>query len=514
MHMRRGVLMGVLCAAFLAASGTSCRADGYDGVRPPCVAGQWYKATGKGLRAQVEELLGAAVDEHVSGRVVALVAPHAGYVFSGRAAASAYRTIQGKPYRRVIILGACHNPHFRGAEFSAEPFRGASIPKYTHYRTPLGQVPVARDVCDALAKEPLFAFHVGAHVREHSIESQLPFLQVALEDFELVPVLIGDMEPGDYARVADALRTYVDDETLLVVSTDFTHYGRNYGYTPFPPDKLVSAKIKALDSGAISHLYDADTNGFLEYVRETGITICGYRSLAVMLELLPKDCSGRLVSYYRSADITKDFSSSVSYVGMYFSEEATVSEDSMLNTEEQRLLLKLARETIEHYVRTQQIAPVEEETLTPRLKKKCGVFVTLRKKGELRGCIGYVEGIAPLWRAVQDNAVSAATRDPRFEPVTPRELQDISIELSVMSPLERISSADEVVVGRHGLVIEKGLNRGLLLPQVATEQGWDRETFLKGVCRKAWLADDAWKKGARLWVFTAQVFSEGEHEES
>jgi AmmeMemoRadiSam system protein A len=141
------------------------------------------------------------------------------------------------------------------------------------------------------------------------------------------------------------------------------------------------------------------------------------------------------------------------------------------------------------------------------LKEEYGVFVTLKINGMLRGCIGYVEGIKPLQEAVTDMAISAAFKDPRFSPITKSELNDLQVEISVMSPLEEIRTPDEIVIGTHGLVIEKGVNRGLLLPQVATEYNWDRMTFLGHTCLKAGLPKDAWKdKETKILVFAANVF--------
>ncbi len=174
-------------------------------------------------------------------------------------------------------------------------------------------------------------------------------------------------------------------------------------------------------------------------------------------------------------------------------------------------LLKLARDTVEEYVRSGQSLKPEAAgiDLTPGVETPSGVFVSLHCKGKLRGCIGYIEGVRPLYLAVMENAVSAAARDPRFSPVKENELENIDIEISVMTPLEAIDDPRQVEVGRHGVVIEKGASRGVLLPQVAVEQGWDREQFLEGVCRKAGLARDAWKEST-LRIFGAQVFGEKE----
>jgi len=186
--------------------------------------------------------------------------------------------------------------------------------------------------------------------------------------------------------------------------------------------------------------------------------------------------------------------------------------EGVLSSAEQQTLLKLARDTLQTLLQQKGKAgpDLARYELTPRLREKAGVFVTLKKHGQLRGCIGYIEGIKPIYQTVIDNAKNAAFNDPRFPKVRADELKDIMIEISVMTPLRRIQSVDEIVVGKHGLTIEKGYHHGLLLPQVPGEWGWDRDTFLVHICRKAGLPDDAWKEGATLKVFSAQVFGEEE----
>lgn len=181
---------------------------------------------------------------------------------------------------------------------------------------------------------------------------------------------------------------------------------------------------------------------------------------------------------------------------------------SRLTEQERKTLLSLARSTVEAHL---QRAPLPEPpSVTPHLQTPCGCFVTFKIDGNLRGCIGTFTSDAPLYRTVQEMAISAATRDPRFYPMKKGDLDRATVEISVLSPLERIESPDLIEVGKHGIYLEKGLNRGVLLPQVATEYGWDRETFLRHTCLKAGLPDDAWKEGCALFVFTAEVFGEEE----
>lgn len=184
-------------------------------------------------------------------------------------------------------------------------------------------------------------------------------------------------------------------------------------------------------------------------------------------------------------------------------------DEGMLNEVERAELLQLARTTIEVYLNEKRIPSYETEN--PHFLQQGGAFVTLRKQGQLRGCIGYMAAERPIYETVQEMAVSAATKDPRFPAVQAQELAQLTIEISLLSPMERVTDTNRIVVGKHGLLIRRGWYQGVLLPQVAPEQGWDREAFLQGVCYKAGLPSDAWQDpNAELYWFTAEVFGEEE----
>lgn len=520
-----GLGAGVLAASFLTCSAQDREAPK---VRKSVIAGSWYPGNATQLRSMLNGFLtrargslGTKTLERIA-KPVALVAPHAGYVYSGQTAAYAYCTLQGKSYRTVLLLGPGHFARFKGI----------SIPSFTHYQTPLGKVEVERSICDKLLKKMPFTTHPRAHLREHSVEIELPFLQQVLgQDFKFVPMVVGELDDRGYAQAAEALKALVNDQTLVVVSSDFTHYGRNFGYLPFTKD--IKENLRKLDEGAIQHILAKDRRGFLRYKQRTGATICGSRPIGILLALLKDrpDIKGDMLFYTTSGDITGNFSSSVSYTSIVFykSEEAKSAPSNQekktspqppkptsvnleLTAEEQKTLLRIARDTLRLYLKDRKVLDPKKGVynITPALEQSRGIFVTLKRGGQLRGCIGYIIGMKPIHQAVVDNTVSAATRDPRFRPVTSGELSQLSIELSVMSPLQKIDDVKEVEVGKHGLYIIEGRNRGILLPQVATHQGWDRDQFLVGVCQKAGLPGDAWKKGARIYIFSAQVFSEKE----
>ncbi len=495
-------------------------------TRKAAFSGSWYKGSKEELNKSLTEFLNAVKSSEFDGHITALISPHAGYTWSGKCAAAGFKCIQNKDYRRVFILGFSH--HY--------PIQGAAVSVFEYYETPLGKIEVDRDICQKLLqKKDIFSTHRKAEEVEHSIENQLPFLQKTLEKFKIIPVLIGNLrKEEDYKVVASALKEFIDPYTLFVISSDFTHYGKNYRYLPFREN--VKESLEALDKGAISRITEVDFKGFQKYLQETGDTICGRNPIGVLLQLLDENSKGTLLMYYRSADLTGDFSNSVSYAAIAFSTTTSdkkklphnpILQDDLPNPEveksspllandslteiEQETLLRIARETlISHLTDSKSLDPfLQKVNLTNRMKEKRGVFVTIKKSGHLRGCIGYIEGIKPIFEAVIDNTRSASTRDYRFPPMRASEIDKVKLEISVMTPLKRIHSTNEVKVGRDGLVIEHRGKRGVLLPQVATENGWGREQFLNAICRKAGLPETTWKtEKPIIRTFSAQVFGE------
>lgn len=469
-------------------------------VRPSAIAGRWYTDDANALRAELQGYLNRVGKALTGVTIRALVAPHAGYAYSGLCAAYAFRQLQNQPVERVFILGPSHYVHVRGA----------SIEDVDAYETPLGQVPLDQDGIKALRAHPLVTNIPAAHNREHSLEIELPFLQMVLKQFRIVPIIIGDISPDEARDLGAHIKTLMGPRDIIVASTDFTHYGPAFGYAPFR-DK-VRERLTQLDMGAAELVLARDIPGMYRYAAQTGITWDGVTVCAVMVAALPEGVQGELLKYYKSGDADNDYRHSVSYVAlaMYEPAEAPTAHTETpagLTAQEKQTLLRIARDTLERHVRGKPLPDLEQYELTPRLRAKAGAFVTLHKHGQLRGCIGYIEGRAPLAKTVQENACNASTGDPRFPPVQPEELKDIDIEISVMSPLRKASSPHEVIAGTHGVVLKKGFHQGVFLPQVATEQGWDRETFLQHLGLKAGLDMNAYKT-AELWLFTAEVFGE------
>lgn len=308
--MRNAIRCAAGAGCAMLAACLACRGEGVKEmkgpIRYPAVAGQFYPGGAEALRKEVGGFLAAAPARKVEGRIVGLVSPHAGYAYSGATAACGYALLKGKGFARAVVLAPSHRVGFRGAALT-----DASV-----YRTPLGDVPVDRAACDELAKCPGYAVLPRAHEGEHSLEVQLPFLQEALGSFTLVPIVVGEAEPGDYGKLAAPLKKLLDAKTIIVASSDFTHYGMDFGYLPFTTN--VKENLKKLDLGAAAFVEKRDAAGFAAYVERTGATICGHTPIGILIEALPNDAKGTVLRYTTSGDLTGDWGHCVSYCSILF----------------------------------------------------------------------------------------------------------------------------------------------------------------------------------------------------
>lgn len=492
--MKRGWLM-LFLPLVLAAAGD---------VRPFLQTGPWYPADAAQLQGMLDGFFNELPPPVEGSAVRAIVAPHAGFRYSGRCAAKAYGAISPtQDIRRVILLGSSHR----------SGFYGALVDDYDAWATPLGTVAVDGDACRALAGDRLFRTDRVPMRHEHALENQLPFLQRALagSDFRIVPILFGSLKKNDFDRMAAAIRPLIDGRTLVVASSDLTHYGADFGYTPFRRD--LAANLEKLDRGFIEPVLDLDFNRYFAYREKTAITACGFVPIGVLIRLLPRSgVEAKLADYYRSGDLTGDFTTSVSYASILFT--ARTADAGALNRQERKLLLELARSVLRDRLQGRPLRANWEEHFSgrPRLLRKSGVFVTLRRRGELRGCIGSLVGVEPLCRGVAANALNAAFADPRFPPLAERELDGVEIEISVMTPLRPIANYRAIRLGTDGVVIRDGDAQAVFLPQVATETGWSLDEFLGRLCQKAGLERDAYRRSPamKFHTFQAQVFSESE----
>jgi hypothetical protein len=386
-------------------------------------------------------------------------------------------------------------------------FEGASIYASGDFLTPLGRVPVNQEAARALLRSsPLFSDREDAHREEHSLEVQLPFLQRRLKrPFRIVPIILGTQSPEACAKIAEALKPYFTPRNLFVISTDFSHYPRYADAV-----KADRASADAVLTNRADRLIEALASNERRNVPNLLTSMCGWPAVYTLMKLTEGETTIRyhLIQYKNSGDAPGGDSSRV--VG-YWAIAVTADAPSgrfELTPAERRELLAIARRAVEEQTSQGRISNIPSAKLTATLRTPCGAFVTLQKNGDLRGCIGRFDANEPLYSVVQQMAIAAATHDYRFEPVQKSELASLNVEISVLTPLRRISSPEEIEMGRHGIYIRKGNHSGTFLPQVAHETGWSRDEFLGHCARdKAGLGWDGWKD-AELYVYEAIVFSE------
>ena len=485
----------------------TCNAGAENQVLDSPLAGKWYPAAPDKLRAMIAEFMKKAGERQLQTPIAALILPHAGYEYSGAVAACGIREVVGKKYSRIILIGPSH----RGFPESDV----VAIPSYSHIQTPLGSVLVDLKTVAVLRKCPVVRDYTPLHRDEHSVQIELPFLQFALRNFQIVPILVGALSEESAGTLAAALREVADADTLVVVSSDFTHYGANYRYIPFPLNSQTEKELNALDRQAFSFILKKDFTGFSEFVDRTGITICGQDAIRVLLAMLPSSSQATLLQYDTSGRMIHNFESSVSYAAFAFSGVWTPPAGKTpvvfrLTESERKNLLEMARLSLEWQLRNGDF-PTEKQlgfVLTPGLEQDRAVFVTIHKNGALRGCIGEIYPRRPLYMAVISQAVNAGTNDPRFPQVTLDELPSIDFEISVLTPPRSVSGWRDIVIGRDGIILSKGSRSAVFLPQVAPEQQWNLETTLDHLSVKAGLEPQAWKSGCHFQVFQAEVFGE------
>ncbi len=476
-------------------------------IRPPAVAGMFYEEDAKKLDRAVRGML-KGVPAPGGGRLRAAVVPHAGYVYSGSCAATAYAALKTGDYDRVIILAPSHTRGFRGL---ALPTLGMA-----QYATPLGAVPLDRPACDQIAALPGFSREPDLVTREHAVEVQLPFLQAALGRFSLVPIICGSLSAADLDRASKALAPFVTDRTLVIASSDFTHYGEDFGYQPFTED-IREHLYEYLDE-ASSAVATRNRAAFRAHCEKTGDTICGRFPIDILIGILDEikePVEGRVLAKLTSGDRTGDYQHCVSYAAIGFftpggtAAGSTAAWSPGLSKAEEKTLLAIARDTLTWAVegKTNEF-DFSRYAVPPKMKEVTATFVTLKIQGHLRGCIGSLEPEAPLFESVHDNAVHAAMHDPRFSPVRPEELRAIHVDVSILSPIRPIASWKDFVIGKNGIIMAKGRHRAVYLPEVAPEQGWTVEETLASLSEKAGLPPDAWKDGATFQVFESVVLAE------
>jgi len=470
--------------------------------RKPAVAGQFYPADPNTLRADLSKLFAKALPKQ-AGTVLALISPHAGYVFSGQVAATSYNQLDpDKKYDNIFILASSHQMSFEGA----------SIYNRGDYITPLGKVKVNLELANQLLKDyPIFTSRADPHTYEHSLEVQLPFLQYKLKnEFRIIPIILGTQSPSASKKIAEALKPFLNEKNLFVISSDFSHYP-SYEDACLVDKTTATAITMNSPDILLKTLEDNDSKG----IDNLATSLCGWTSVLSLLYMTEgrDDLSYKAIQYQNSGD-SKLYGDTDRVVGYYsimvIKNIDSKDEGFSLNEKEKTKLLEIARQAMEEYVSNGKIPSIDEKTLPSILCQPFGAFVTLKKDGDLRGCIGRFEAVDPLYKVVSQMAIAASTQDSRFPEVRSDEFDEIDIEISVLTPLRKISSIDEFQLGKHGIYMKKGYSTGTFLPQVARETGWTKEEFLGHCARdKAHIGWDGWKD-AELYVYEAYVFGENE----
>jgi len=466
-------------------------------IRESVLAGTWYPENPKDLRKQVNAFLKQVPPKTQPDRLVALIVPHAGYRYSGQVAAHAYKLLEARKFETVVIVAPSHRARFSGV----------SVYDIGGYETPLGTVPLDLELIHTIkSKNSGIRYIQNAHRSEHSLEIQLPFIQTLLPEAKLVPLVMGDQQLQTSVSLAQTLSESIQRKSvLLVASTDLSHF---HSYEEAKKlDRRVMDRVAVMDAEGI----------YADLAFGLGEACGGGPMMTALLaaKQLGADQSEVLFAA-NSGDVTGDRSRVVGYMAAALWASTKKKIDSSVNNvmASDRVELNKGEREILHGIAKQSVEAVlygrkapEIKDLPPRLKQIRGVFVTLQKGDHLRGCIGCISGNETLAPTVSKMAVSAAFRDPRFPPVRKEELPRLSFEISVLSPLRKIASPDEIRVGMHGLYMRHGNRAGLLLPQVADRYGWDRMMFLEQTCRKAGLPNGSWEDPkTEIFVFSAEIF--------
>ena len=473
--------------------------------REPYAAGKFYPSDKETLAKDLSQLFSSCVKTKENWKVRAIISPHAGYEFSGRIAASAFSCIpKNAIYKNIFFIGSSH----------IMAFDGASVYHTGDYVTPLGKLKVNKEIADKLRSSSIFIFPETAHIQEHSLENQMPFIQYYFPNPpQIVPIIIATDNLRTIKAIAEALRPWFTDDNLFVISSDFSHY---------PPYK----DAQEVDKSTADAIISGDSETFLKTLQRNAeksipnlaTSMCGWTSGLTLLYLVNKDpkLEFKKISYCNSGDSPsgdKDKVVGYNAIALIEKDPKNPSDQGMdsevsFTKEEINQLFSIARNSIHKMLYENKRLTIDPSTISPNLKKNMGAFVTLNVDGNLRGCIGQFTLADPLYEVVNQMAIASAFEDTRFTPLSKEEFDKIKIEISVLGPLKKIKNISEIVLGKHGIYIKKDLRSGTMLPQVATGNHWTLEQFLGYTSRdKAGLGWDGWKN-ADIYIYEAVVLEE------
>lgn len=444
-----------------------------ENIREPIFAGSWYPADEKELQNLTSKYLENVQKINFDGKIKALIVPHAGYIYSGQIAATAFKQLD-ENYETIFLMGPSHRYYLTNV----------SISNFDYYSTPLRKVKVS-DKANKMLEEKIIKNIEEAHENEHALEVELPFLQTQLNDFEIVPLLVG---PSDTNELKNVLIKYIGEDDLIVVSADLSHY---HEYN----------EALALDSYSVGRIMELDDEGILNSEIDAPWAVSSILKIAK-----EKSWKPYLVAYANSGDVTGDKTSVVGYSAIVFVES--------FSNEEKQFLLNLARESAETYLKEGKKIKINEKEVPENLKSEKGCFVTFTEDEQLRGCIGHILPQKPLYECVIENAINAAINDERFSPVIYEEMKDIKIDISILGVpvLLEYNSSEELLsklrAFEHGVILKRENYQSTYLPSV-WNQIPDKQEFLSNLCAKGNMKAECWKNPrTEVYVYTAEDFSE------
>jgi AmmeMemoRadiSam system protein B/AmmeMemoRadiSam system protein A len=475
--------------------------------RRPVAAGSFYEADKEALTSDITALFAACKKTPESWHVRAIICPHAGYVFSGKIAASSISTTpQNANYSNIFIIGSSH----------VMAFDGASVYNIGDFITPLGKAIVNKDIANKLKSEnKVFDYPVTAHLEDHCLEVEIPLIQYYYSKTpKIVPIIIGTNNVNTVKRIAESLKPYFTPENLFLISSDFSHY-------PSYKDAVNVDKLTAqsIVSGNPEAFITTLRNNSAKNIPGLVTSMCGWTSGLTIMDLAEgdKNLEFKLIDYCNSGDTPYgDKDRVVGYNAIALVEKNHIQKDVMESSiedlsftkSEKEMLFSIARNSIRTMLYDGKQYTIDDKKIPEALKKPYGAFVTLKIDGKLRGCIGRFLSSEPLYKVVQASAISSAFDDHRFYPLTKEEYEKTELEITVLGPMKKINNINEIVLGKHGIYIKKDFRAGTMLPQVAIENGWTVEQFLGYTSRdKAGLGWDGWKD-ADLFIYEGMVLEE------
>jgi hypothetical protein len=456
------------------------------------VAGSWYPDQPEELARIIDGYL--KLVRPVDGVPAALIVPHAGYRYSGLVAAHGFKQMVGANIDTAVVIASDHQPPMS---------RPISVWAKGGYETPFGVLPVNEELAGRLVDhDERIRFDPETHAHEHPVEIELPFLKQVCPDCRIVPVMIGRADDGTARVLAEALLEVLPREGVVIIaSSDLSHY------PPYEHAREVDeATLAAIELGEPAELGRVIQESMAKGVPNLATCACGEVPIRVAMQVAAGQGADRisLLRYSNSGDVEDgDRARVVGYGAVMFWHYETPK----LTADQQSMLLNLAREAVAAHLHGGELP--RDPLTEPEFERLSAVFVTLRLGTMLRGCIGQVRADTPLYQAVREKAIAAATGDPRFPSLQKQELSELTYEISILSPLERIASERELEVGTHGVALRRGNRRAVLLPKVAADRDWERRTLLENLYTKAGLPADGWKDPAGLYRFTTIEIEEG-----